>query len=146
MTRLFALLISFSCSTCLFSQTTEELTITKITTEIGGTWRSVPGKNPKAKISEFKMEINTVQPTKTNHLYKMTGSIVGFALEDGYAFYKGDVLVFGYTHTSIVAINPIKEEKEYVTGSIQDGKLTFVSYSPTSSFRILDGSLWERPK
>lgn len=147
MKKLLTLIILLQCATGLFGQNAEDATITKITNDIGGTWRLVPEKDKKPKKNtEFKIEINTVEPTDARNVYKMKGSIVGFAIEDGYAYYKGDVLVFGYTRTNIVGIQPNKEEKEYITGSIKDGQLTFVSYSPKSSARVLSGSVWERPK
>ena len=145
MHKLFIILLLTLCINGLSAQTDADILIDKITGSIAGTWRLIPEKNSKAKKSEFNISINAVQATETKNLYKMTGTIVGFAIEDGYAYYKGDVLVFGYTRTDIIEINPMKKVPEYITGSIQDGKLTLITYSPTSPSRIMSGTIWERP-
>lgn len=144
--KLLTLLFACLCATGMRGQTADDAAISKIMNEIGGTWQLVPEKDSKSKKkTQFSIEISSVKPTQIKTTYKITGTIVGFAIEDGYAYYQGDVLVFGYTRTDMVGLPP-KEEREYITGSIRNGQLTLVAYGPKSSVRVISGNVWERPK
>ncbi|MFN0176686.1 MAG: hypothetical protein ACKVU0_18740 [Saprospiraceae bacterium] len=88
--------------------------------------------------------MSAIESTDMPNVYKFTGTVYELDVEDEYVFYKDGMLAFGYTSEQTFEIAPVKKLKRYFTGTVKDGKMTFIGFDLQDARSVLIATSWER--